>query len=651
MRNDGFSSFDILIFGFWVGMDRCLVLSQQRDLATYPSTGIAILARPGVNPETEPLSVELIHLTSIHSKFVILLRQQSEELQQSGRHASGKARDWHMLEGVASTWYALSHAEKGLNRLPELKFPAPLSYFPALIPGCGVSRPSPRKKPGHHNRDKSSGQDDSSVTLSLSRSSSILSKIGWQNADVALSDRNSRRVGVLVKKRPIPPLRAANQVIARHRRNLSAPCGSSAGSGSGSVSATDLPSPDEFESSRTKYFGGKRRTRMAIGMTPSTSEQRSSPVPNLTRSKGGGNSLTRVHSSESSLHSRLSSSGAAAIIPVGTPLPNPHALMTAVETNFAPILRVYVPCTELDADVLHRCEGQLIRARVWGSLNVGDIVVNLGYVPLSKGHEQRQSPQNIDDPVWLIYNGSNLVPFNPRRSPPPLSPDNPRMWNSLDCIPCPSYYLHIIGKATPGPPEVGYNMSIDPLHRIVLPTSRPTVSPWRRRAAATVPNSGVDGRIPWLEEGVGSRKLNTIGAERVDGPQVPLVSQKPSSSLGEEEGKDEEFNLIELKRDVLRSRVLGPVRVVNRFVWIARFEVYYQERQSMVLEKNGEDLSSGGGRRGRTESGKGWVGEWIVEADGTPEGKKLLLGALEGKESFLWKVLLDRCTPGVIWLK
>jgi len=226
----------------------------------------------------------------------------------------------------------------------------------------------------------------------------------------------------------------------------------------------------------------------------------------------------------------------------------------------------------------------------------------------------------------------------------------------LDCIPCPTYYSHIVCRlvlAEKDGTEAGPSNSIDPLHRIVLPTVGPSNSRWRRRTAVAVQSPAMNGQFTGSDEGTNGNKMNAgVETERVNGPQISLASQSPlSSSSGKEDGMDVEFCLIELKRDVLRTRVLGPVRIVNRFAWIARFEMYYHERQSGILEKNGGDTSSEGVRRDKNEFSKGWVGEWIIEADGTPEGRKKLQVALEGRESFLWRVMLERCAPGVIWLK
>ncbi|KAF8339555.1 uncharacterized protein EI90DRAFT_2251900 [Cantharellus anzutake] len=372
---------------------------------------------------------------------------------------------------------------------------------------------------------------------------------------------------------------------------------------------------------------------------------------------------------------------------------------------FAPIFRVYVPCTEMvnDGDVVGKCERQLAIGGVWDFLEVGDLVINLGYVPAVGGSSafgssasrngsksgggspaRSGSPSEVgftreravrfadaiasrrsalpsgikdkldevphhhhhhhidhrhhhqghqhgeasdpDDPIWLIFNGSKLVPFNPRRSPPPLSPNNdPRTWSSIAKIPCPTYYSHVIGRVA-GVGSASMAM-IDPLHRIVIPkvqrgssgigTSSDDRSTWRRRKVA---------RLNGVESEAG-KLFDVVSLEgNIGGAAVSV------------DAEGAEFNFIELKSDVVRTRALGPARIVNRLAWIARFEVYQDDY--------GRD---GDGRR--VDLGDGWAGEWFLEAEGTPEGMKKLKGALEGKESFLWRVLLDRCVKGSVWLR
>ena len=51
--------------------------------------------------------------------------------------------------------------------------------------------------------------------------------------------------------------------------------------------------------------------------------------------------------------------------------------------------------------------------------------------------------------------------------------------------------------------------------------------------------------------------------------------------------------------------------------------------------------------------GEGWHCEWILEGEGTKEGRQSLVDALRGNASVKreWKLVMERCTPTRIWLK
>ncbi|KAG2017780.1 hypothetical protein CC2G_007261 [Coprinopsis cinerea AmutBmut pab1-1] len=53
------------------------------------------------------------------------------------------------------------------------------------------------------------------------------------------------------------------------------------------------------------------------------------------------------------------------------------------------------------------------------------------------------------------------------------------------------------------------------------------------------------------------------------------------------------------------------------------------------------------------EMGEGWFGEWILEGEGTPEGKQLLLDALKGHElgHREWELVREKSGSGKLWLR
>jgi hypothetical protein len=53
------------------------------------------------------------------------------------------------------------------------------------------------------------------------------------------------------------------------------------------------------------------------------------------------------------------------------------------------------------------------------------------------------------------------------------------------------------------------------------------------------------------------------------------------------------------------------------------------------------------------EMGEGWFGEWILEGEGTPEGKMLLVNALKGYSLGYreWELVREKSGGGKLWLR
>ena len=125
-------------------------------------------------------------------------------------------------------------------------------------------------------------------------------------------------------------------------------------------------------------------------------------------------------------------------VPRGT---SAHDLFLATSRLRAPVLRVFVPCTELDEAAIVACEEQLIKNGLWEHLSDGDIVCNFGYVPpVSPQSEstrtgEQQPTEDGQRQKWLMFNGYCLVPYIPP-SPPPLE--------SPLTLPSPFYFAHIL---------------------------------------------------------------------------------------------------------------------------------------------------------------------------------------------------------------
>jgi len=257
---------------------------------------------------------------------------------------------------------------------------------------------------------------------------------------------------------------------------------------------------------------------------------------------------------------------------------SPHDLMLATSRVRAPVLRVFVPCTELSevsvgggTGSIVKCEEQLIESGCWSHMSVGDVVCNLGYVPPSGGPEEeeewtllnrrgRKQVNRKPTRTWLVFDGTILVPFCPTLDPAP-GPD-PLL------LPSPWYYEHILPVAIP-PSLSNLKMNINR-----IPPAPPTHT--------------------------------TIEPQMVL-VNLPITVKSPHSN--------------------------GGWATVRKWAWTAR-----------VHRGIGTPDS---------EIGVGWHGEWILEGEGTIEGKQELVDMLhgDGHGKREWEFVRHRSGRGKIWLK
>ncbi|KAI0300902.1 hypothetical protein BC826DRAFT_1160985, partial [Russula brevipes] len=229
-------------------------------------------------------------------------------------------------------------------------------------------------------------------------------------------------------------------------------------------------------------------------------------------------------------------------------VPSPHDIRAATSRLRAPILRVYVPCSEVDHRAITACETQLEAAGLWQHLSVGDIVCNLGYLPPadvvgSSSSDDLSCDDTSAPESWLIFDGTGLLPYTPLAILPLSEPLS---------LPSPFYYAHI------------------------------TFPPANPRFVATLPR------------------------------------EKPELSL-----------------DLLPARVRSPhspdgFARIRKYVWVARLKPHV-----------------------RPGLGERWRCEWILEGEGTKEGRQSLLDALRGGASAEreWQIVMERCTAARVWLR
>ncbi|KAG6851123.1 hypothetical protein H0H93_001003 [Arthromyces matolae] len=441
--------------------------------------------------------------------------------------------------------------EKLAPPVPELTSPGPLSYKASVPPPPRLNR-VPLSKPKLRFFSESSRQ--LSINLFRSPSSTPFPS-------------------------PVSDPYAIRAYSSTWRRTI--PYKYSSGASSQSESDNELVPPRRhYVSSRgTSTTDSQTSLSRSTTPTPPTSHTSSSPSPPPSRI-------------------RLSLSPLSAL--------SPYDFTHAVSPVRAPVLRTYVPCANPvpHPQTIGRCEEQLISADLWSHLSVGDIVVNLGHVPLANEsgkstgsseksrHTSLHRSQSAPQPAihWLMFNGSFLVPFSPQPGKP-IPVQDPLL------LPSPFYFTHI-------------------LPRLANPT-------FTLR------------RMP--------RFLTVIPAPHSNGTTYERATEP-------EEG-DIPMRLVYLPARVTTTHGSG-VAIVRRYKWLAR--VYVDAP-----------------RAEEPEVGQGWQGEWILEGDGTKEGRETLLDWLlgrgrlqarpegKGKEresddkevEWDWELVRERCRKGRMWFK
>lgn len=93
-----------------------------------------------------------------------------------------------------------------------------------------------------------------------------------------------------------------------------------------------------------------------------------------------------------------------------------------------------------------------------------------------------------------------------------------------------------------------------------------------------------------------------------------------------------EMALVRTTAKVRSARAAAGYAFVRRYAWTAR--VY---RAAMP----GDDV------------GGGWLGEWVLQGEGTKEGRQVLLDCIAGYENEPreWEMVREKSRPGRIWLR
>jgi len=178
---------------------------------------------------------------------------------------------------------------------------------------------------------------------------------------------------------------------------------------------------------------------------------------------------TEAGSSAVSISSTQNSgSGGSGIITTAPRNKGPHDLASTTIRTRAPVMRVFVPCSQITPQVLHLVDEELKQAGLRPYLYVGDVICNLGYVP-----DESDAPH--DEGEWLVFNGQSIVPLlpssfshpQPSELPSPFYYSDILRYDPIVALTLPPYSLNR-GSTSPGsrtrPPPLTLLLSSTPLH-------------------------------------------------------------------------------------------------------------------------------------------------------------------------------------------
>lgn len=508
-------------------------------------------------PPTDPITVKLVAFTQAHTRIVLLL--------QSLAHSGQRFAD----SGDIPISPSAGTSNQPFLRVRELVFPKPLFVDPTKTDRLHAK--NTRAPAGHEPRRAStgsSGPPKSPLSRPSPRASADFQSLMSKKPR---GGNRLRRVSSIFgggPKTPLPPPSnsppAMNYYVAAWRRTM---VGRRSGFHSAAVSDEEDEAPP-----RPRFH-----ERRASSMNQSLDSSLGSSSPSSSPSNAHTDYTTDASSLSPKEISKSRSPPFQAALSLRASVSSPHDLALATSRVRAPILRAFVPCTDLNEVAITACEEQVADSGLWHHLSAGDIVCNFGFVPLPEPDNVSQSSRSSGGKDktthrrrWLMFNGYCLVHYIPPAPPPVLQ---------ALTLPSPFYFCHIL------PPDSDLRFVLS-----IPPQSRSSSSPERRR-------SYFDDAYPHLS-------LAHVRT-RVSSPHSPL-----------------------------------GYAMVRKYMWIARIPY--------VGPESGTEAGSA--------LGEGWRGEWVLQAEGTKEGRQTLVDAVKvGPNGCtprgLWEVVRDKSGAGRIWMR
>lgn len=310
-----------------------------------------------------------------------------------------------------------------------------------------------------------------------------------------------------------------------------------------------------------------------------------------------------------------------------------HDLLLATCRNRAPILRVFVPTQHLSSTSIQACERQLQESGLWEHLSTGDVVCNFGYIPVDDEETQEETHRSdggisgglvrrasLVYPLPSSYNDffnnnnttttSNTVVRNAANNNkierkkwlifdgislvPYTPPDLLPLSNPLH-LPSPFYYHHIM------PAFSNPQFIITRFPPVLRPGSSKPSSP-------TSPTSRAHART-------NSHPFPSSFDTAAFATPSPTLALLPTASQTRSPNSP------------------SGLALVRSYAWTARVV-----RRRLPEER---------------EIGDGWFGEWVVECEGTKEGRRMLVDALRGKvmDRRVCEVVRERSGGGRLWFR
>ena len=589
------------------------------------------LARGEDQLSIRPAVMRLASLSLAHSRFVLFL--------QSLVHSASPSpsSDSEEIDELASSPRSNLRTPQHTG-IRELVFPAPLASVNATATASDdalVESPlatpqgSPMSKKSTMRRvlNRSGTIRSSSSSQTLGRAASLSPQRTPTLAETIPRSSRSSGLSSLVRKntKVPPPPPSADPLALRmysswrrtvpgsnnnhHKRNASLSASASGFSALGVDEDGWLTSDGELKAPHRRFGSVSYSSESSLSRSPSIartntdSDGSSSSPPGGDRGHRRASSTTRAELSSGPKSSAASTStGAAAFglaVPRGT---SAHDLFLATSRVRAPVLRVFVPCTELDEAAIGACEDELVRAGLWEHLSDGDIVCNFGYVPpipspqssSERLRDEREGDGRAGETQkWLMFNGSCLVPYIPPSPPPLMSPLS---------LPSPFYYANILPAF------------VNPVFVLALPQVL-SGSP----LALSRPGSA--GAVPTPSASMHRRLGAGAGA-----------AHEPASDM----------KLVNVATRVPSPHSPSGYAMVRKYMWLARIPY----------------VGPGSGTEAGMELGRGWHGEWVLEAEGTREGRQHLVDALGGGSNVYglrrrdqWEIVREKSGGGRLWFK